>query len=111
MGERRSDGRAARLIHRYQHSERAHRARGTCRFDPSCSNYALEAFETRSFPVALAMAASRLLRCNPLVRRIAPDPVRRPRPLTPRPNTVRTLSALLLVAGTFVLVTASAAMS
>ena len=85
-------------IRRYQASEAHQRAHGACRFDPTCSSYALQAFEQRTFLVALAMTCSRLLRCNPLVRRFTSDPVRRPRH-TPRPGTVRSLSVLMLITG------------
>src|SRR5436853_3363029 len=40
----------------------------TCRFLPTCSEYALEALETRGVWVGGAKAAWRLLRCNPLCR-------------------------------------------
>ena len=36
-----------------------------CRFTPSCSAYALEAFQKRGFFVGLALAVWRILRCNP----------------------------------------------
>lgn len=36
-----------------------------CRFTPSCSQYALEAFEKRGFFVGLALTVWRILRCNP----------------------------------------------
>lgn len=36
-----------------------------CRFTPSCSAYALEAFEKRGFFVGLALTVWRILRCNP----------------------------------------------
>ena len=39
-----------------------------CRFYPTCSQYALEAIETRGVFVGLALAAWRLLRCNPLCK-------------------------------------------
>ena len=38
----------------------------TCRYLPSCSEYAIEAVETRGLLVGTAKAAWRLLRCNPL---------------------------------------------
>jgi hypothetical protein len=84
---------------------------GVCRFDPSCSNYAREAFEHRAFLVALAMTTSRLLRCNPLVRRMTNDPVVRAR-RAPRPGTVRSLASLMLLVGlvmTFALAATAAA--
>jgi putative membrane protein insertion efficiency factor len=37
-----------------------------CRFHPSCSNYAIEAIQTRPLPKALVMIAWRIVRCNPL---------------------------------------------
>ena len=36
-----------------------------CRFTPSCSQYALEAFQKRGFFVGLALTVWRILRCNP----------------------------------------------
>jgi putative membrane protein insertion efficiency factor len=38
----------------------------TCRFTPTCSAYALEAFEKRGFFAGLALTLWRLLRCSPL---------------------------------------------
>ncbi len=82
---------------------------GTCRFDPGCSRFAIDAFRTRHFIPAAGMTAWRLLRCNPLARRLAPghrigDPVvlRRGR----RPNAWRTLFAAALLAGLFLLLVA-----
>ncbi len=36
-----------------------------CRFTPTCSQYAIEAFEKRGFFVGLALTVWRVLRCNP----------------------------------------------
>ena len=36
-----------------------------CRFRPTCSAYALEAFQKRGFFVGLALSVWRILRCNP----------------------------------------------
>ena len=36
-----------------------------CRFYPSCSNYAVEAFSVHGFWRALGLTARRLLRCRP----------------------------------------------
>ena len=36
-----------------------------CRFTPSCSAYALEAFQKRGFFVGLILSVWRILRCNP----------------------------------------------
>lgn len=37
----------------------------TCKYHPSCSEYALEAFRQRGLLVGGALTAWRLLRCNP----------------------------------------------
>ncbi|MBQ8344695.1 MAG: membrane protein insertion efficiency factor YidD [Clostridia bacterium] len=36
-----------------------------CRFTPTCSAYALEAFQKRGFFVGFGLTAWRILRCNP----------------------------------------------
>ena len=38
----------------------------TCRFTPTCSAYALEAFEKRGFFAGFALTVWRILRCSPL---------------------------------------------
>lgn len=40
----------------------------TCRFTPTCSAYAYEAYEKRGFFVGTALTVRRLLRCNPFCR-------------------------------------------
>ena len=40
----------------------------TCRFLPTCSEYAVEAVKTRGIVVGSALATWRVLRCNPLCR-------------------------------------------
>ena len=99
--------RAAERIGRYQRSEKARVAAGCCRFSPSCSHYAIEAFETRRFPVAMALVLSRLVRCNPLTRRMTHDPVTRSA-RGPRPGLVRTGFAVLALAGFVGLLVAAA---
>ncbi len=37
----------------------------TCRFTPTCSEYALEAYKTHGFFVGTALSLWRVLRCNP----------------------------------------------
>ena len=37
----------------------------TCRFVPTCSTYALEAFEKRGFFVGIILTVSRIFRCQP----------------------------------------------
>ena len=39
-----------------------------CRFTPSCSAYALEAFMKRGFFVGFGLTVWRILRCNPFCR-------------------------------------------
>lgn len=46
----------------------APRLRARCRFEPSCSEYGLEAYRRYSFLTATAKTAWRLLRCNPFRR-------------------------------------------
>lgn len=36
-----------------------------CRFTPTCSAYALEAFQKRGFFVGLYLTVNRIIRCNP----------------------------------------------
>lgn len=40
----------------------------SCRFTPSCSSYAYQAFQRYSFFKALALSSWRILRCNPFCR-------------------------------------------
>jgi uncharacterized protein len=42
------------------------KGRPTCRYLPTCSEYALEAIERRGVLVGTLKALARLLRCNPL---------------------------------------------
>ena len=37
----------------------------TCRFQPTCSAYALEAFVKRGFIIGMILTVSRISRCNP----------------------------------------------
>ncbi|TGK03001.1 membrane protein insertion efficiency factor YidD [Leptospira langatensis] len=38
----------------------------SCRFTPSCSEYAVQAFQEYDFFTASFLSAKRILRCNPL---------------------------------------------
>ena len=40
----------------------------SCRFYPSCSQYAIEAFQTKPLPRAISLVMWRLVRCNPLCK-------------------------------------------
>jgi len=52
------------LLHLYQWTLRPVLG-GACRFEPSCSDYALEAVRTHGALRGSALAAGRVLRCNP----------------------------------------------
>ncbi len=41
---------------------------GTCRFHPTCSQYAIEAFEKKNLITAMALVVFRLIRCQPFCR-------------------------------------------
>lgn len=66
-------GRAAILGYRRWLS---HRWPGQCRFTPTCSQYGLTAVERYGLAVGGRIAADRLRRCRPDVRRGTQDPVR-----------------------------------
>lgn len=70
---------------------RSDRPRGACRFEPSCSGYALDALERRRLPVAAAMIAARLVRCSA--------------------TRLRTAAVLLVLGGSMVVLTAGSAAS
>jgi putative membrane protein insertion efficiency factor len=59
--------------------------RGSCRFHPTCSHYALEAVEAHGAARGSLLAAWRVLRCHPLCRG-GFDPVPEPAPKRPRKN-------------------------
>ena len=40
----------------------------SCRYTPTCSEYAMEAIERHGLARGLALAARRLISCNPLAR-------------------------------------------
>jgi putative membrane protein insertion efficiency factor len=65
--------RALSAIRWYQRDVSAHRP-ASCRFTPSCSQYAAEAIERHGTVRGVALAARRLTRCRPGGRRGA-DPV------------------------------------
>jgi len=53
------------LIRFYQKCMSPLKRRPCCRFVPTCSSYAIEAFSKRGFFVGGALTAYRILRCNP----------------------------------------------
>lgn len=66
-----------KLIRWYQRNISANRP-PTCRYTPTCSNYAIQAFQKRNFFVALFLTIKRILSCNPLFKG-GYDPVPEPR--------------------------------
>src|SRR5713101_2717042 len=48
---------------------------GSCRFEPSCSQYAYEAIERFGVAHGVWLGSKRLLRCHPLSRKFGYDPV------------------------------------
>ena len=51
-----------------------------CRFTPTCSAYAIEAFQKRGFFVGLGLTVWRILRCNPFCKGgYDPVPEKKPR--------------------------------
>ena len=40
----------------------------SCRFHPTCSNYAIEALNTHNIFYAIFLSIKRILRCNPLFK-------------------------------------------
>jgi uncharacterized protein len=51
-----------------------------CRYYPSCSRYALESVQQSGVLVGGALAAARVVRCNPFSRGGVDDPAQRLRP-------------------------------
>lgn len=37
----------------------------SCRYDPSCSSYAMEAFKMHGFMIGLKLTTKRIIRCHP----------------------------------------------
>tara|TARA_B100000315_G_scaffold230230_1_gene240462 strand:+ start:239 stop:502 length:264 start_codon:yes stop_codon:yes gene_type:complete len=67
---------AIKLLHIYKRTISPYMP-GRCRFEPTCSAYAAESFETYRFPKASAKVIIRLLKCNPVFK-IGYDPVNVP---------------------------------
>ncbi|MEC8012893.1 MAG: membrane protein insertion efficiency factor YidD [Verrucomicrobiota bacterium] len=53
-----------RLIERYQRSKFRKSRFVDCNFEPSCSNFAKQAFSKHSFLFATWLSMNRILRCN-----------------------------------------------
>lgn len=54
------------LIKGYQKYISPLKGRGTCRFYPTCSTYAIQALEKYGFVKGSYLALKRVLRCNPI---------------------------------------------
>ena len=68
---------AIKMIHFYQKTKSPAMS-GSCRFIPSCSNYAIDAYTKHNFFYASLLTFWRILRCNPLSkRRYDPVPLTR----------------------------------
>lgn len=100
---------AIRTIERYRRWGRG-RLRGGCRFEPTCSTFALEVFRTRAFPLALASSAWRIARCNPLVATGTGDPARRRR-VRLRPNGPATVCTIAAITGPLLLIVTAVALA
>ena len=65
-----------------------------CRFTPTCSAYAIEAFTKRGFFVGLGLTVWRILRCNPFSKGgYDPVPDKKPRRTRNNARTQETLTA------------------
>ncbi len=53
------------LIETYQLTLSPRFSHGSCRFTPTCSQYAIEAIETHGVLKGSALAVWRIMRCNP----------------------------------------------
>lgn len=53
------------LVRLYQRFVSPLKSAPTCRFYPSCSAYAVEAFEKRGFFAGMILTVARILRCHP----------------------------------------------
>lgn len=53
-----------KLIRKYQDGTK--HTRKTCRFSPTCSEYAIDAYKNYNFFYATFLMVFRILRCNPL---------------------------------------------
>lgn len=62
-----------KLIDNYQHNEHLHTTK-KCRFLPTCSQYAKEAYLRFNFFYASFLTIKRLIKCNPF-HKLAYDPV------------------------------------
>jgi putative membrane protein insertion efficiency factor len=65
---------AQRFIRTYQVRVSPRLGSGKCRFEPTCSNYALSTYKRHGFLKASVKSLWRILRCNPLNKGDRLDP-------------------------------------
>ena len=53
------------LVRLYQKLLSPLKRQPTCRFEPTCSSYAIEAFRKRGFFAGMILTVARIFRCNP----------------------------------------------
>ncbi|MBB5295896.1 membrane protein insertion efficiency factor YidD [Deinococcus metallilatus] len=76
-----------RIVKGYQQHLSARKPAPTCRFTPTCSQYAVEAIERHGALKGGWLAAWRVMRCNPLVPGgFDPVPEHFPRQHSPQPH-------------------------
>ena len=92
------------LIRFYQRVISPLKARPTCRFTPSCSSYAIEAFSKRGFFVGMILTVWRIFRCQPFCAGgYDPVPERGLRRPTPKSNDENTEKSPPLMCGDYVM--------
>ena len=75
MTERSIPVRAALLALRFYKAYLSILFAGSCRFEPTCSQYAYQAIERFGLVRGIWLGLKRLLRCQPLSRKFGYDPV------------------------------------
>lgn len=56
------------LIRLYKRYLSPLKGKPTCRFSPTCSTYAIQAFEKRGFLIGMILTVGRIFRCQPFGR-------------------------------------------
>jgi len=66
---------------------------GSCRFEPTCSQYAYQAIESFGVARGIWLGVKRLLRCHPFSRKFGYDPVPEQLPQSAEPATTNHAAA------------------